>query len=206
MHSLWGTSLWCVPLFLLACASDKPHSGPTVHSVPTTQERFALGTSLIIPCYYTDFDMLPVVLESVSKQTVMPDETILVLSQDDTDVAGSTLMRFNFPAVNVDNAPQRRDAAIDPTPFQAQPAEVIGGVIKANGQPLELSILRIPNLKVLVRTGTYFAGHNRMYGVDRSRNETDVFFFFDCDDYMHHRRTEYIAKVGQRTALSADAT
>src|SRR5699024_9796251 len=43
----------------------------------------------------------------------------------------------------------------------------------------------IPNTKVFVRSGVHYAGDNRMYGATRSREDTQLVSFFDCDDYMH---------------------
>lgn len=183
---------------LLLCVRGLDAQG-TSAPVPTTESKFGVATTLIIPCYYTDFNMLSVVLESVSRQTVMPDETLLVLSQDTTNVNGSTLMNFDFPSAIIGNDFKRRDDQFDPSPLREGAPKIVGEIVRANGQPVESSILKVPNLKILVRTGTYYAGHNRMHGVDNSRNETQVFFFFDCDDYMHHRRTEYITKVSLYT-------
>lgn len=162
----------------------------------TSKEAFNISMTLVIPCHSGDWSKLPLVIESVSAQTVMPDETIVVLSRSENlplepsfDNSTAALRRkvvrtdgtINVSVLGLGHFPRR--------------AEIAAAQVLANTQPLEISIDRIPNFKHFLRDGLFYAGANRVFGAAQAADNAEVISFFDCDDYQHPQRTEFLAKV-----------
>eukprot|EP00923_Selenidium_pygospionis_P015410 GHVN01026887.1.p1 GENE.GHVN01026887.1~~GHVN01026887.1.p1 ORF type:complete len:345 (+),score=33.29 GHVN01026887.1:43-1077(+) len=51
----------------------------------------------------------------------------------------------------------------------------------------------IPNMRMFFRSGRYYAGENRLFVAERAK--TEYVSFFDCDDFMHPLRIEFLSKM-----------
>eukprot|EP01056_Protomagalhaensia_sp_Gyna25_P005122 Protomagalhaensia_sp_Gyna_25__5121@NODE_593_length_3046_cov_78_792484_g460_i0_p1_GENE_NODE_593_length_3046_cov_78_792484_g460_i0NODE_593_length_3046_cov_78_792484_g460_i0_p1_ORF_typecomplete_len365_score46_14Glyco_tranf_2_3/PF13641_6/0_0029Glycos_transf_2/PF00535_26/1_2e03Glycos_transf_2/PF00535_26/0_01_NODE_593_length_3046_cov_78_792484_g460_i04541548 len=155
--------------------------------------------SLVVPCQAEDFYLLPLFLESLANQTIVPQSTHLVLNLPPSRSGGAKLALLDDQD---DEAwlhsllVQRDDKLQGPSANKSLP-ETIDSVLKSRA-PAGVSLRKVHNLTLHMRAGKHYAGDNRMYGANVSKADgTDIVSFFDCDDYLHPRRTEYVWKTFQ---------
>eukprot|EP01057_Protomagalhaensia_wolfi_P000752 Protomagalhaensia_wolfi_Nauph_80__751@NODE_1431_length_1536_cov_8_891784_g1105_i0_p1_GENE_NODE_1431_length_1536_cov_8_891784_g1105_i0NODE_1431_length_1536_cov_8_891784_g1105_i0_p1_ORF_typecomplete_len391_score58_61Glyco_tranf_2_3/PF13641_6/0_0002Glycos_transf_2/PF00535_26/3_9e03Glycos_transf_2/PF00535_26/0_00076_NODE_1431_length_1536_cov_8_891784_g1105_i03641374 len=154
--------------------------------------------SLVVPCQAEDFPVLPLFFESLANQTVAPQATHLVLNLPSTGSDGAKLSLLGLGDESwleaATHAPNF-DADLPVSDKKLSLSEAIDRLLKER-TPLQLSLRRIPHLTLHLRAGKHYAGDNRMYGANASSTDgTQIVSFFDCDDYLHPQRTEFVWKT-----------
>eukprot|EP01056_Protomagalhaensia_sp_Gyna25_P001051 Protomagalhaensia_sp_Gyna_25__1050@NODE_1506_length_1775_cov_47_139401_g1221_i0_p1_GENE_NODE_1506_length_1775_cov_47_139401_g1221_i0NODE_1506_length_1775_cov_47_139401_g1221_i0_p1_ORF_typecomplete_len368_score47_49Glycos_transf_2/PF00535_26/2_2e03Glycos_transf_2/PF00535_26/4_6e03Glycos_transf_2/PF00535_26/9e05Glyco_tranf_2_3/PF13641_6/0_0011Erg28/PF03694_13/0_17_NODE_1506_length_1775_cov_47_139401_g1221_i02581361 len=167
------------------------------------QTQAPVPISLVVPCQAEDFPVLPLFFESLANQTVAPVSTHLVLNLPTTGADGAKLSLLGL--ADSDDS-WLKAAAHDPSvgsnglPVSDKKltlTEAIDRLLKERA-PVQLSMLRIPHITLHLRAGQHYAGDNRMYGANASSTDgTQIVSFFDCDDYLHPQRTEFLWKTFQ---------
>lgn len=171
---------------------------------PTSSEKFSVSFSLAVRCNYTEVEALPYLLESISMQTVLPDETVVVLTQTLEDGLGETLMDLAFGPPDAKQKTGRTDLHVTQDELTSMSLQEIAAKVKNGTQPIELSVRLIPNLKFVMRAGHYSPDVDGLFAVSQTRNTTDLISVIDCNDYLHPKRTELIAKVSLRHEMSPE--
>lgn len=158
--------------------------------------RTSAPISLVVPCHSSDFKYLALLLESIANQTVLPVETILVMTVGESESNGTYLFSLDFGSVGEGSLRRLRTAKIARRRASSDALIALEYILNTR-MPVEASIANIPKLQVFLRSGVHYAGDNRLYGANMSSNETEIVSFFDCDDYLHPQRTEILSKVGE---------
>lgn len=188
---LWTLRLQGEALRGLHAAILPSYPNNTTKEVPLT---------MVIPCHSEDFRVLPMVLHSLAAQTVKPFETILVLSFPPSASNGTLFTIFNGDSLQMkdeffdDWAASKSWDKAEKLKVEHKLRSILQGLTN-----MSESMAHIPNLKIFIRSGKYFAGHNRIFGADQASNSSEVISFFDCDDYLHPERTEIIYNVSCRS-------
>eukprot|EP01056_Protomagalhaensia_sp_Gyna25_P005123 Protomagalhaensia_sp_Gyna_25__5122@NODE_594_length_3046_cov_78_792484_g460_i1_p1_GENE_NODE_594_length_3046_cov_78_792484_g460_i1NODE_594_length_3046_cov_78_792484_g460_i1_p1_ORF_typecomplete_len362_score40_07Glyco_tranf_2_3/PF13641_6/0_00022Glycos_transf_2/PF00535_26/4_1e02Glycos_transf_2/PF00535_26/0_0026Glyco_tranf_2_4/PF13704_6/1_1Glyco_tranf_2_4/PF13704_6/1_3e03Osmo_MPGsynth/PF09488_10/0_38_NODE_594_length_3046_cov_78_792484_g460_i1751160 len=151
--------------------------------------------SLVVPCQAEDFLFIPLFLESLANQTVAPAATHLILNLPSASSDGAKLDLLDMEddrAWLKSMIPHQQSSIPD---SNASYPVVLEAILKGTA-PASLSLQSIRHLTLHFRAGKHYAGDNRMYGANVSKADgTDIVSFFDCDDYLHPQRTEYVWKM-----------
>lgn len=124
--------------------------------------------SVIIPCSSKHWLKLPRVLESIAYQSLLPHETIVVLTEDDTYTPKRTLRDIDLRIPYVDT---------DVDTYKPSKQHTFAHASHS-----------VPNLQLKFEQGNNYAGENRVIGASYASNVSELYMFFDCDDYMHPQR------------------
>eukprot|EP01053_Blabericola_migrator_P001331 Blabericola_migrator_1__1330@NODE_1345_length_4757_cov_239_576333_g902_i0_p3_GENE_NODE_1345_length_4757_cov_239_576333_g902_i0NODE_1345_length_4757_cov_239_576333_g902_i0_p3_ORF_typecomplete_len243_score26_70Glycos_transf_2/PF00535_26/86Glycos_transf_2/PF00535_26/1_2_NODE_1345_length_4757_cov_239_576333_g902_i039384666 len=172
-------------------------------SVFNEQEGVA-PLSLVIPCQSEDFIYIPMLLESLANQTVAPKSTHLILNIPPQAANGSVLpLLSDFDFARGTWTHEMLDDLIVTQqrnhPNRTANAAEAKAYLLATRIPVGVSLQKIHNLTIHVRSGVHYAGDNRMYGANMTLLADDsddaLIGFFDCDDYLHPQRTAFLHKV-----------
>lgn len=167
--------------------------------------------TLVVPCQAEDFNLLPIFLESLANQTVWPQSTHLVLNVPPDHSNGIKLailghQQSQFAGIESD-AIRQLDENLTAISRNNTASEALKYVVSTR-IPLTLSLQHIPNLTLHIRAGRHYAGDNRIYGANVSAAELQhdhqvsnstlnesLVSFFDCDDYLHPQRMEFVHRT-----------
>eukprot|EP00915_Cephaloidophora_sp_WS-2016_P001294 GHVH01001844.1.p1 GENE.GHVH01001844.1~~GHVH01001844.1.p1 ORF type:complete len:424 (-),score=67.41 GHVH01001844.1:729-2000(-) len=167
------------------------------------------NVSVVITASSSDWFLLPLPLQSILNQTILPKEVIIVISNS-SDLG--TYQGYPYPFTLTDSSNDTMtggDALLeaiggrlpqDPDSEDVQDSErsseaVLIDTIHVLDRYLNTGTLikSIPNLKLITNPKNSYAGENRQAGVRFASG--DVVSFFDSDDLMHPKRIEYLHAV-----------
>jgi len=171
----------------------KTKSLPKLFHTSGMSPKPTVPMALIIPCQNEDMPLLPLLLESLANQTVYPSEVILVLNIAPTAAEGVLLTKLGSLRSSEENVIKSL-MAVNNSAFSSVPAESKPQILKSRA-PVEISLAEIPRISIYVRSGVHYAGDNRMFGSKKASSGSKLISFFDCDDYLHPQRTEYLYRT-----------
>ena len=191
----------CVMSIVSVVSTRSRYKHPT-HGLRRHAERrtvpeppIATSLSLVIPCAFSDAVFLPRLLESIAHQTLLPTETIVVLSTE-----GNPHARQHVEFMNSSEAVTLR-SMIDSQ--YLDPPDEAPGARRSDHQVLHdlldyldsagTNLSSLPNIRMVIAHEPLFAGLSRKLGVDVANG--NIVSFFDMDDYMHPRRIEIVDRV-----------
>lgn len=160
---------------------------PYLRKVRELPPRPLAPMTVVVPCAAEDLLTLPMFLTSLYKQTLMPAETILVMNVPSERLGSVEMLNFNSRNETVDVGDRKY---YEPYVNDAE--------------PLDISITKIPEFSIRIRSKSFFAGGNRAFGSHLAGH--DLVSFFDCDDYMLPERTEFLYKVSRRRRMRIRST
>jgi len=180
---------------------DHPHLGISEIKINNETRFISNEISVVIPASSSDWFLLPIVLDSILKQSVLPKEVIISYSNSenvsDYKSAVHPLKLFEFKSGSTQFNQNAADALLNASRHatkslanNTEREKVIHDLLSIleNYPDIMQLISHLPNVMVLNNHQPADAGTNREYGYKHCSGS--IVAFFDSDDLMHPRRIE----------------